>query len=151
MVPCFFLSQTQNESGDVLSLHFTARESNCTAGGDSNWQECDYLQDPSKVLTVSQNTSCNMASSDYFYSCPLVFQLLRHCRARLLLKETNEILSHYCSGGLIDQAISFYLQTVVPLGGTADIPAIISLSHSYKITNINNSALNVCLKELTHS
>ncbi|KAG7327438.1 hypothetical protein KOW79_009044 [Hemibagrus wyckioides] len=65
------LEAAKNESGEVLSLHFTARESNCTAGGDSNWQECDYLQDPSK--------------------------LLRHCRARLLLKETNKILSHYCS------------------------------------------------------
>ncbi|KAK3533380.1 hypothetical protein QTP70_019325 [Hemibagrus guttatus] len=69
-------AKAQNESGKVLSLHFTARESNCTAGGDTNWQECDYLHDSSKVLT-----------------------LLRHCRARLLLKETNEILSHYCSAG----------------------------------------------------
>ncbi|XP_047666570.1 kininogen-1 [Tachysurus fulvidraco] len=64
-------AQSQNESGNFLSVHFTARESNCTAGEDKTWQECDYLQDSSK--------------------------LLRHCHARLLLKETQEILSHHCS------------------------------------------------------
>ncbi|KAB5559047.1 hypothetical protein PHYPO_G00024360 [Pangasianodon hypophthalmus] len=63
--------KARNESGEVLSLHFTARESDCAAGGDKLWQECDYLQDSSK--------------------------LLRHCRTRLLLKETNEIFAHHCS------------------------------------------------------
>ncbi|KAF4083099.1 hypothetical protein AMELA_G00136180 [Ameiurus melas] len=64
-------AKAQNESGEVLSVHFTARESDCAAGEEKAWQECDYLQDSSK--------------------------LLRHCRAKLLLKETNEIFAQHCS------------------------------------------------------
>ncbi|XP_060796641.1 kininogen-1 [Neoarius graeffei] len=64
-------AKAKNESGEVLSLHFTARESDCAAGGEKPWQECNYLQDSSK--------------------------LLRHCRAKVLLKETNEIFEHHCS------------------------------------------------------
>ncbi|KAI5101177.1 kininogen-1 precursor [Silurus meridionalis] len=64
-------AKAQNESGEFLSVHFTARETDCAAGGDKAWQDCDYLQDSSKQL--------------------------KHCRARLLLKETNEIFAHHCS------------------------------------------------------
>ncbi|TSK53785.1 Kininogen-1 [Bagarius yarrelli] len=64
-------AKTQNESVEFLSVIFTARESNCAAGEDKTWQECDYIEDHSK--------------------------LLRHCQGTLLLKDTNEILKHHCS------------------------------------------------------
>ncbi|KAM9460843.1 kininogen-1 [Clarias gariepinus] len=61
----------KNESSEFLSVHFTARESDCAVGNEKTWKECDYLQDSSKPI--------------------------KHCRARLQLKETNEILAHHCS------------------------------------------------------
>ncbi|KAI5609827.1 kininogen-1 isoform X1 [Silurus asotus] len=43
-------AKAQNESGEFLSVHFTARETDCAAGGYKAWQDCDYLQDSSKVI-----------------------------------------------------------------------------------------------------
>uniref|UniRef100_A0A4W4FKT8 Cystatin kininogen-type domain-containing protein n=1 Tax=Electrophorus electricus TaxID=8005 RepID=A0A4W4FKT8_ELEEL len=42
-------SKAQNDSGDVISVRFTGRETDCPAGGDKVWDQCDYLQDPAKV------------------------------------------------------------------------------------------------------
>lgn len=37
-------TKAQNESGDTLFVRFTSRESDCPAGGDKLWHQCDYLQ-----------------------------------------------------------------------------------------------------------
>lgn len=42
----------QNESGDVLSVRFTSRESDCPAGGGKLWHQCDYLQQVDKALRI---------------------------------------------------------------------------------------------------
>ncbi|XP_035378983.1 kininogen-1 [Electrophorus electricus] len=64
-------SKAQNDSGDVISVRFTGRETDCPAGGDKVWDQCDYLQDPAKAI--------------------------RNCQAKVLLKETMEVISSHCS------------------------------------------------------
>ncbi|XP_017541318.1 kininogen-1 [Pygocentrus nattereri] len=64
-------TKAQNETGEIMSVHFTVRESDCPAGGDKVWHQCDYLQDHSRPSSI--------------------------CHTKVLLKETNELLSHECS------------------------------------------------------
>ncbi|XP_067272463.1 kininogen-1 [Pseudorasbora parva] len=45
-------TKAQNESGDVLSVRFTSRESDCPAGGDKLWHQCDYLQQVDNALRL---------------------------------------------------------------------------------------------------
>ncbi|KAL6469529.1 hypothetical protein MHYP_G00230530 [Metynnis hypsauchen] len=66
----FSHKQAQNETGEIMSVRFTVRESDCPAGGDKVWHQCDYLQDHSRPLSF--------------------------CDTKVLLKETNELLSHEC-------------------------------------------------------
>ncbi|XP_066504180.1 kininogen-1 [Hoplias malabaricus] len=63
--------KAQNESGEILSVRFSARETDCAAGGDKLWNQCDYLQDHLKLLNV--------------------------CKAKVLLSEPNEVLSYECA------------------------------------------------------
>ncbi|XP_051766563.1 kininogen-1 [Ctenopharyngodon idella] len=44
----------QNESGDILFVRFTSRETDCPAGGDKLWHQCDYLQQVDKVPRICQ-------------------------------------------------------------------------------------------------
>ncbi|XP_056123840.1 kininogen-1 [Rhinichthys klamathensis goyatoka] len=65
-------TKAQNESGDVLFVRFTSRESDCPAAGDKLWHQCDYLQ---RVDTA-----------------------LRICHAKVLFTEAGqELLVHDCS------------------------------------------------------
>ncbi|CAM4653496.1 hypothetical protein PO909_026907 [Leuciscus waleckii] len=65
-------TKAQNESGDVLFVRFTSRESDCPAGGDKLWHQCDYLQ--------------------------RVDAALRICHAKVLFTEAGqELLVHDCS------------------------------------------------------
>ncbi|XP_051980460.1 kininogen-like [Xyrauchen texanus] len=65
-------TKAQNESGEVLFVRFTSRETDCPAGGDKVWQQCDYLQQADKVL--------------------------RNCHAKVLFTETgHELVLHDCS------------------------------------------------------
>ncbi|KAK7137365.1 hypothetical protein R3I93_017444 [Phoxinus phoxinus] len=45
-------TKAQNESGDVLFVRFTSRESDCPAGGDKLWHQCDYLQRVDTALRI---------------------------------------------------------------------------------------------------
>uniref|UniRef100_A0A672SSG0 Kininogen 1 n=1 Tax=Sinocyclocheilus grahami TaxID=75366 RepID=A0A672SSG0_SINGR len=42
-------TKAQNESAEVVFVRFTSRETDCPAGGDKVWHECDYLQQADKV------------------------------------------------------------------------------------------------------
>uniref|UniRef100_W5K236 Kininogen 1 n=1 Tax=Astyanax mexicanus TaxID=7994 RepID=W5K236_ASTMX len=64
-------TKAKNETEETVSVRFTARESDCPAGGDKLWHQCDYLQDSLKPLY--------------------------YCDTQVLVKETNEITSHECS------------------------------------------------------
>ncbi|XP_051550499.1 kininogen-like [Myxocyprinus asiaticus] len=65
-------SKIQNESGEVLFVEFTSRETDCPVGGDKVWQQCDYLQQADKVL--------------------------RNCHAKVLFTEAGqELVLHDCS------------------------------------------------------
>ncbi|XP_052395654.1 kininogen [Carassius gibelio] len=62
----------QNGSAEVVFVRFTSRETDCPAGGDKVWQECDYLQQADKAL--------------------------RNCHAKVQFTEADqELLSHDCS------------------------------------------------------
>ncbi|NP_001005981.1 kininogen-1 precursor [Danio rerio] len=45
-------TKAQNESGDVLLVRFSSRETDCPAGGEKTWHECDYLQQADKALRI---------------------------------------------------------------------------------------------------
>uniref|UniRef100_A0A8C1KKV2 Cystatin kininogen-type domain-containing protein n=1 Tax=Cyprinus carpio TaxID=7962 RepID=A0A8C1KKV2_CYPCA len=45
-------TKAQNESVEVVFVRFTSRETDCPAGGDKVWHECDYLQQTDKALTI---------------------------------------------------------------------------------------------------
>ncbi|KTG45399.1 hypothetical protein cypCar_00043538 [Cyprinus carpio] len=45
-------TKTRNESVEVVFVRFTSRETDCPAGGDKVWHECDYLQQTDKALTI---------------------------------------------------------------------------------------------------
>ncbi|XP_065103406.1 kininogen-1 [Paramisgurnus dabryanus] len=47
-------TKAQNESGEILFVRFTSRETDCPVGGDKVWQQCDYLQHADKVLQNCQ-------------------------------------------------------------------------------------------------
>ncbi|KTF81670.1 hypothetical protein cypCar_00012691 [Cyprinus carpio] len=65
-------TKAQNESAEVVFVRFTSRETDCPAGGDKVWHECDYLQQADKAL--------------------------RFCHAKVLFTEADqELLLHDCS------------------------------------------------------
>ncbi|XP_077058240.1 kininogen-1 [Siphateles boraxobius] len=65
-------TKAQNESGDVLFVRFTSRESDCPAAGDKLWHQCDYLQRGDTALRI--------------------------CHAKVLFSEAGqELLEHDCS------------------------------------------------------
>ncbi|XP_062868954.1 kininogen-1 isoform X2 [Trichomycterus rosablanca] len=64
-------TKVKNETVKTVTVHFTARESDCAAGSEKPWQECDYLQNSTKVL--------------------------RHCHVKAVMEETAEIFSLLCS------------------------------------------------------
>ncbi|XP_043087911.1 kininogen-1 [Puntigrus tetrazona] len=45
-------TKAQNESVEVVFVRFTSRETDCPAGGDKAWHECDYLQEVDKALII---------------------------------------------------------------------------------------------------
>lgn len=45
-------TKAQNESVEVVFVRFTSRETDCPAGGDKVWHECDYLQEADKALVI---------------------------------------------------------------------------------------------------
>ncbi|XP_026053669.1 kininogen-2 [Carassius auratus] len=47
-------TKTQNESVEVVFVRFTSRETDCPAGGDKVWYECDYLQQTDKAIINCQ-------------------------------------------------------------------------------------------------
>ncbi|KAK9967802.1 hypothetical protein ABG768_002169 [Culter alburnus] len=64
-------TKSRNESGDILFVRFTSRETDCPAGGDKLWHQCDYLQQVDKVLRI--------------------------CQAKVLFTEAGqELMLHYC-------------------------------------------------------
>ncbi|XP_076879949.1 kininogen-1 [Brachyhypopomus gauderio] len=68
-------TKAHNDSGDVISVSFTGRETDCPAGGDKDWDQCDYLNDTSKIASL--------------------------CHAKVLHKETNEVISFHCLDTLV--------------------------------------------------
>ncbi|XP_016423566.1 T-kininogen 2-like [Sinocyclocheilus rhinocerous] len=65
-------TKAQNESAEVVFVRFTSRETDCPAGGDKVWHECDYLQQADKALRI--------------------------CHAKVLFTEADqELLLHDCS------------------------------------------------------
>ncbi|XP_030647034.1 kininogen-1 [Chanos chanos] len=65
-------TKEHNDSGPVISVSFTSRETDCPAGGDKTWRECDYLPDDPKKP--------------------------RPCHVKTQMTETGqEILLHACS------------------------------------------------------
>uniref|UniRef100_A0A8C1YBJ8 Kininogen 1 n=1 Tax=Cyprinus carpio TaxID=7962 RepID=A0A8C1YBJ8_CYPCA len=53
--------RTQNESVEVVFVRFTSRETDCPAGGDKVWHECDYLQQTDKVRSHEPAASSKVA------------------------------------------------------------------------------------------
>ncbi|XP_016298205.1 T-kininogen 1-like [Sinocyclocheilus anshuiensis] len=49
-------TKAQNESVEVVFVRFTSRETDCPAGGDKVWHECDYLQQADKALIICHGT-----------------------------------------------------------------------------------------------
>ncbi|XP_073700354.1 kininogen-like [Garra rufa] len=65
-------TKAQNESSETVFVRFTSRETDCPAGGDKVWHECDYLQEADKALII--------------------------CHAKVLFTEAaQELLLHDCS------------------------------------------------------
>ncbi|KAK2907258.1 hypothetical protein QQF64_018646 [Cirrhinus molitorella] len=65
-------TKAKNESSETVFVRFTSRETDCPAGGDKVWHECDYLQEADKALRI--------------------------CHAKVLFTEAGqELLLHDCS------------------------------------------------------
>ncbi|KAI2650125.1 Kininogen-1 [Labeo rohita] len=65
-------TKVQNESSETVFVRFTSRETDCPAGGDKVWHECDYLQEADKALRI--------------------------CHAKVQFKEgSQQLLLHDCS------------------------------------------------------
>uniref|UniRef100_A0A4W4FKD9 Cystatin kininogen-type domain-containing protein n=1 Tax=Electrophorus electricus TaxID=8005 RepID=A0A4W4FKD9_ELEEL len=68
-------SKAQNDSGDVISVRFTGRETDCPAGGDKVWDQCDYLCNGFTYEDIKEPLSYSLLKANIMHNHPHFFIL----------------------------------------------------------------------------